>query len=174
VANAFRSVVEWQKSTGEDRYRRSIYTYIKRSFPHPLFETFDVSTREVCCLRRNPTNTPLQSFMTLNDQEFFEAAQALACRMAERVDINQQIAAGLELALARPADTMDVATLRRLYDRALREFEQDRSAAQLVVQASGPELAPGETEVPRDSIARRAALTVVANVILNLDSFLTR
>ena len=93
----------WTESTGEDRHRRALYTYLKRSSPHPLFETFDMATREVCNMRRIRTNTPLQSFMTLNDIAFIEAAQSLAKLMtAHSENLQEQIAHGLHRALLRP------------------------------------------------------------------------
>ena len=68
-------------SEGEDRYRRGLYTFIRRSAPYPSFMTFDATSREHCTVRRVRTNTPLQALTTLNDEAFFEAARALAARM---------------------------------------------------------------------------------------------
>ena len=123
VTNAFKGAEVWRTSEGEDRYRRSVYTFLKRSQPHPLFETFDTSTRDICSLRRINTNTPLQSFMTLNDEAFIEAAQALAIRMSEAEGLDNQIARGLELALLREADQQNVSPLRKLFQESLSQFE---------------------------------------------------
>ncbi len=166
VVNAFKGAEVWQTSTGPDRYRRAIYTFLKRSQPHPLFETFDMSTRDVCSLRRIETNTPLQSFMTLNDEAFVEAARALAIRMLEEQATAMQVVRGLELALVRPADKQQVSVLLDLHDRVLAEYrDRPEAAANLI----------GQVDLPEDtSPAHLAALTVVANVILNLDEFLTR
>ena len=68
-------------SQGEDRWRRSIYTYIRRSAPYPSLVTFDAPSREFCTVRRVRTNTPLQALTTLNDPYFFEASRAMAKRM---------------------------------------------------------------------------------------------
>ncbi len=159
VRSAFSGVTKWVESEGEDRYRRALYTYLKRSQPHPLFETFDMNTREVCSLRRIRTNTPLQSFQTLNDDAFVEAANGLAHRMvAEGGDAPAlQIRHGLRLALARRGTDAEVAELVRLYADALADFRDRPDAANAF---AGP---PEE-----------AALTLVANVILNLDAVLTR
>src|SRR6185436_15203929 len=75
---AFGSDIDWKVSAGEDRHRRAIYTMWRRSNPYPPMAAFDAPNREVCTVRRNSTNTPLQSLVTLNDPVFVEAAQALA------------------------------------------------------------------------------------------------
>jgi hypothetical protein len=72
------SDMKWKTSEGEDRYRRAVYTYLRRSVVHPAKTTFDASSRQVCLSRRTITNTPLQALMTLNDPAFLEVAQALA------------------------------------------------------------------------------------------------
>ena len=72
---------KWTPSEGEDRYRRGLYMFIRRSAPYPSFMTFDATSREHCTVRRVRTNTPLQALTTLNDEAFFEAARALAARM---------------------------------------------------------------------------------------------
>jgi hypothetical protein len=166
VTNAFKGAEVWKTSEGEDRYRRAIYTYLKRSQPHPLFETFDMSTRDVCCLRRIPTNTPLQSFMTLNDESFVEAAQALAAIMSKQETLTRQINAGVRRALMRDAEPGEIRLLQTLYDQSFATFESDRESAREMAGAPGAGL-------DDDGVANRAALAVVANVILNLDAVLT-
>ncbi|MBW8883906.1 MAG: DUF1553 domain-containing protein, partial [Planctomycetia bacterium] len=79
---AFGSAVDWQPSTGADKFRRALYTTWRRSNPYPSMATFDAPNREVCTLRRDRTNTPLQALVTLNDPVYLEAAQALARRIA--------------------------------------------------------------------------------------------
>ncbi len=70
-----------RRATGEDRYRRGLYVFIRRSAPYPSFMTFDATSREHCTVRRVRTNTPLQALTTLNDEAYFEAARALAARI---------------------------------------------------------------------------------------------
>ena len=72
---------KWTTSEGEDRYRRSLYTFWRRTSPYPAFMTFDTTSREFCTVRRVRTNTPLQALTLLNDPASFEAARALAARM---------------------------------------------------------------------------------------------
>lgn len=160
--NAFTGGMHWVESKGGDRHRRALYTFLKRSSPHPLFETFDMSTREVCNMRRIRTNTPLQSFMTLNDIAFIEAAQALAHQMTAQGDpTEKQIAYGLHKALHRPGTPSQVETLVALYHDTLATYQADPAAAQKLSGA-------------KENAAHLAALTVVGNVILNLDGFLTK
>ena len=71
----------WTTSPGEDRYRRGLYTFWRRTIPYPSMTTFDAPSREICSVRRIRTNTPLQAFVTLNDPVYVEAAQALARRI---------------------------------------------------------------------------------------------
>jgi hypothetical protein len=101
----------------EDRYRRSIYTYTKRSIPYPLFASFDAPSREFCTARRLPSNTPLQALMTLNDQTFIEAAAGLAERMREHSDrLDAQLRYGMLLAICREPQREEIDALRELYE----------------------------------------------------------
>ncbi|MEC8636425.1 MAG: PSD1 and planctomycete cytochrome C domain-containing protein, partial [Bacteroidota bacterium] len=74
----------WKTSEGEDRYRRGIYTYLKRTSPYPSMITFDAGSREVCLVRRSPTNTPMQALVTMNDPVFLEAALQLAKQFKDK------------------------------------------------------------------------------------------
>ncbi|MEM7783703.1 MAG: PSD1 and planctomycete cytochrome C domain-containing protein [Planctomycetota bacterium] len=168
VKSAFAGSTVWKESRGEDRYRRAIYTYLKRTSPHPLFDTFDMSTREVCSLRRVSTNTPLQSFMTLNDATFVEAARAMAKKMdASSPHLSNQIRTGYEEALFKAPSKRQVETLVSLYQSTVSGFESSPESARQLLG-----LSPGEGDVSGN--AKLATLTVVANVILNLDAFLTK
>lgn len=73
--------MDWETSPGEDRYRRALYTEVRRTSPYPSMATFDAPNREVCTVRRTRTNTPLQALVTLNDPVYVEAAQAVARRL---------------------------------------------------------------------------------------------
>jgi hypothetical protein len=163
---AFGSGTDWQTSEGENRYRRGIYTTWRRSNPYPSMATFDAPNREVCTLRRSRTNTPLQALVTMNDPVFVEAAQGLARRMAIDATTEDQIATGIRLALIREPRGDEIARLRDLHDQLLTHFQADAAAA--ISMAENPLGKLPEGMQP----ASLAALTVVANVILNLDEFL--
>ena len=153
----------WRVSEGEDRYRRAVYTYWKRTAPYPSMVTFDAPSREFCQSRRIRTNTPLQALVTLNDPVYLEAAQRLAERMLRKSsDPDAQLAEGYWLLTYQPIDPKSLAILRKVYQEARTEFALKPSQMdQLLNYGSrkSPDL---------------AALTVSANVLLNLDKVVTK
>jgi hypothetical protein len=154
---------KWTTSAGEDRYRRSLYTFWRRTSPYPAFTTFDATSRELCTVRRVRTNTPLQALTLLNDPASFEAARALASRMAAVTGGPAPKAAfGVKLVLSREATASEVARLVTTYEQELEHYRARRAAAALV--------APGPGEDP----AELSAWTIVANVLLNLDEAVTK
>jgi hypothetical protein len=164
------STAEYKTSTGEDRWRRGLYTVWRRTMPNPTMVTFDAPSRETCTIRRVPTNTPLQAFVTMNDPVFVECSQALARRIMKEggTDPDARIRFGLKLCLARPVSDQQVTPLRRLLDEELIHFRQlPEDALKLATQPLGP-LPEGLDAV------EAAAWTSVANVLLNLDGFLAR
>lgn len=168
------SGAKWETATNEDRYRRGIYTFIKRTTPYPAMATFDAPSRELCTIRRINTNTPLQALVTLNDTAFVEMAQALARRMLLEggKTTEERIAHGLRLALVRPAQPEEVTILAELFAERQAHFAKHPQEAKLFAGTTTP-TTTAPTTLP-SSDADRAALTAVANVILNLDEFLTR
>jgi len=167
LSAAFGGGIDWQPSTGEDRYRRAIYTTWRRSNPYPSMAAFDAPSREVCTLRRPRTNTPLQALVTLNDPVYVEAAQALARRMVREGGpaAADRAARGFRLVLARRPQPAEVERLLRLHDEAEAGLRSDPAAARkLASDPLGP--VPSDLAVEPPDLA---AWTVVANVILNLD-----
>jgi hypothetical protein len=169
LSTAFGRSNDWTPSTGEDRYRRGIYTEVRRNAPYASFTTFDAGNREFCMIRRGRTNTPLQAFVTLNDPVFVEAHQAMARRLVkEAADAPSRIHLAMRLSLSREPSPAELSTLMRLYEDALIASKADLSAAtELATVPLGP--APKEAD-----IAELAAWTTVANVIMNMDEFLMR
>jgi hypothetical protein len=166
---AFGGAVDWQTSTGDDKYRRALYTTWRRSSPYPSMATFDAPNREVCTLRRVRTNTPLQALVTLNDPVYIEAAQALARRIAASSDNTEgRIRFAFETCLAREPHEAETQRLAALFDQALADFAADAEAAKkLATEPLGP--APEGA-----NLAELAAWTVVSNVLLNLDETLMK
>ena len=167
---AFGSSTDWQTSMGEDRYRRGIYTTWRRSNPYPSMATFDAPNREVCTLRRNQTNTPLQALVTLNDPVYVEAAQALARTMLQHDGaVKDQIADGFKRCLLREPSESELSALVILFNGMHQELaSQPDNAAKLATDPLGA-LPAGMDPV------NAAAMTVVCNVLLNLDEmFLKR
>ncbi len=164
------SDARWETSEGEDRYRRALYTYWRRTSPYPSMITFDAPSREFCVPHRVRTNTPLQVLITLNDPVFVEASQALARRIVAQgtSDPHDQARFALELCLCRPAKQTEVDRLVALYDTERAVYSERPDDAALLANH------PDSTVLAHDDAPRLAAWTVVANVILNLDEFLNR
>lgn len=166
---AFGGATDWKTSEGEDRYRRGVYTTWRRSNPYPSMATFDAPSREVCVLRRDSTNTPLQALVTLNDPGFVEAAQALARRVVgEAVDDDAKLRVAFQLASSRAAAKEEIAALRSLLEASREQLREDPSAAEtLATDPLGPLPAGADA-------AELAAWTTVCNVLLNLDEVLMK
>lgn len=167
---AFNGERTWTTSAGEDKYRRGIYVFWRRTVPYPSMAAFDAPSRETCTVRRIHSNTPLQAFVTLNDPVYVEAAQALARRILKEGGSTPEQRArwGLELVQARPATDDQVKHLLALCKGEIDHYRADPKAAeQMATDPLGP-LPPGIE--PTEA----AAWTVVANVLLNLDSVLTK
>ena len=154
---------KWVESKGEDRYRRGVYTYLKRTSPYPSFLTFDAGSREVCTIRRTVTNTPLQALVTLNDPVYLEAAYQLAKNTMRSGDVEKSIADAYQRALFSEIETGSLQALKELYENSLAEFNGNEKAAELFLHF--------EEDRPTPELG---ALTIVANAIMNLDEFLTK
>src|SRR5207248_318976 len=104
LSAAFGPGTDWANSTGEDKYRRGLYTYWRRTTPYPSMVTFDAPSRTVCVVNRPRTNTPLQALVTLNDQVYVEAAQALARRIVREggATTESRVLFGFRACLTRP------------------------------------------------------------------------
>jgi hypothetical protein len=157
---------KWTTSTGEDRYRRSLYTFWRRTSPYPSFMTFDATSREFCTVRRVRTNTPLQALTLLNDPASFEAARALASRVLDHAGSTaaaDRIAFAFRLVLSRDPRPEEVARLSTLVADERAHYASRPDAAAAVAGASSP-----------TDLAERAAWTIAANVLLNLDEAVSR
>jgi hypothetical protein len=159
---------KWVTSPGEDRYRRALYTFWRRTNPYPSAMALDATSRETCTVRRISTNTPIAAFALLNDPVYVEAAQALAGQVMKFADGDaaKRAAFAFRRVLAREPSAEEVQRLVALFDSERKHYEQNaESAAKFatneVDQAGSP-----------ISIPELAAWTVVSNVLLNLDETL--
>ncbi len=162
--------LRFEPDTGEKLYRRSMYTYWKRSAPAPSMTIFDAPTREKCSLKRSRTNTPLQALVTMNDPQFVEAARVLAeaAFRANGTSPEQQISFAYRRAAGVVPSAGILAVLREAYSDELARFRNDPESAEKF-------LSIGESK--RDEsldVATHAALAAVCSMILNLDETLTR
>ena len=157
---------KWVPAKGQERYRRGLYTFIRRTSPYPAMVTFDATSREVCTVRRVRTNTPLQSLTMLNDEAAMEMARALAKRMFAEVsgDPKSRAAYGFRLCLTRKPTAIELERLVALYNQQLANYKASPQAAEQLVKGEAKELPAPEL----------AAWTIVANVLLNLDETLTK
>lgn len=163
VTEAAYGGAKWEVSKGEDRYRRALYTFTKRSAPFAAANTFDAPSGEACIARRDLSNTPLQSLTLLNDEAFVEAAQSLAQR-----------------AMTLPED--DHARLTHLFRRCLTRFPKDTERVKLMdlLGQTRQRLAAGELIAAdiapsgNGSPGERAAWTVIARTLLNLDETISK
>ena len=160
----------WELSEGQDLYRRSLYTFWKRTLPHPTMTVFDAPDREFCTVRRSTTNTPLQALTLMNDPTFVEAARKLAERaLREAGPTPPERAAYLfELATGRPPGEGEARILAESLATLRGSFaaSQDDAAALLSVGAS-----PVAASI---DAAELAAYSALANLILNLDEVITK
>jgi hypothetical protein len=158
----------WVESTGADRYRRGLYTWFQRTSPYPMLLTFDAPDSNVCVVRRERSNTPLQALTLLNDTTFAECAQALGRRIVTEVpaaNAEQRIRHAFRLCLAREPDLRELSVLAKLYADLLANAKAKPDAAAKLVGIMKPTNAdPAET----------AAWVALARTLLNLDEFVTR
>ena len=155
---------------GEDLYRRSLYTFGKRTVPSPMMSIFDAPEREFCTVRRSRTNTPLQALLVQNGTQFVEAARLLARRMMleQPGNIDDRISYGFRLTTARRPTEEEVAILRNVYQSRLQMYKQNDSAAMKLLGVGG------ETRDTKLDPAEHAAWTVIGRLLLNLDETITR
>jgi hypothetical protein len=165
-----KSTQEYVFSTGDGLYRRSFYTYWKRQIPPPNMWQLDAPTREVCVVRRQRTNTPLQALVLLNDTQFVEAARVLAQRTLTDAPASDRSRVNLAFrrAVARMPTELEAESLLRLLTAERIRFQKEIVAADVL-------LAVGEHDVSSElHRPELAAWTVLANVLLNLDETLSR
>ena len=161
---------DYPQGHGEDLYRRSLYTFWKRTAPPPTMMTFDAAGREVCVVRESRTNTPLQALDLMNDVTYLEAARVLAEHMLTEGGTTpaERIAFGFHRAMARGLSAAESRTL-------LDSFQYYRDAYQTDPEAARKLVSHGE--YPRNeklNVSELAAYTTVASLILNLDELLTK
>jgi hypothetical protein len=164
------SAQSYTPSHGDDLYRRTMYTFWKRTSPPPSLIAFDAPDREKCTARRSVTNTPLQALVLMNDPTYVEAARALAQRMLEEAPRNdaRRIEWGFRLAAGRRPSAREVRLLRDLEIKEIAEYKAspERARQLLSVGESKPD--------PRLKPFELAAWTTVASAILNLDETITK
>ncbi len=170
VAYSDSNTAHFFQDHGEDLYRRSLYTFWKRTAPPPNMVVFDVPSRENCNVRRERTNTPLQALTLMNDKQYVEAAR----RLAERVMLIDQDSTESRIedmyrhAFGSDASPKHQAILEQSYRKFQSSFVEKRSDAEALIKVGD--------SIPNPSLdpVELASLTMVANQIMNLDSFVNK
>ncbi|MBM1104617.1 DUF1553 domain-containing protein [Aurantibacter crassamenti] len=164
--NSFsHKLLNYKESEGDSLYRRGLYTFIRRTSPHPAMTAFDAPSREVCIIKRENTNTPLQALVLMNDTQFVEAAKMLAERMLREggSSLEEQIAYGFRLAVSRQPKVEETSILTDLFNTQNERFQKNPSEIQELLSVGNKNLSKALINT------QTASLTMVANTILNHD-----
>jgi hypothetical protein len=159
----------WPETTGEERYRRGMYTFWKRALPFPSMLAFDAPTADSSCTRRVRSNTPLQALTTLNEKTFVEAAQAMGLRVYREGGNDERSRAeyAFRLCAGRAPNERELSSLLKFYDEQFKYFEERTTEALKVGSAS--------TNFPANANMHKvAAWAMVSRAILNLDETITK
>jgi hypothetical protein len=162
--------VEYGQGSGADLYRRSLYTFWKRTVTSPSMTSFDATNRETCTVSRSRTNTPLQALVLLNDVTFVEASRALAERIMIEGGSNayERLTLAMRLATARRPTPSELQVLHESFEQHLAHYQSDPDAAKALASAGQFR---GHATLP---VCELAAFTAVATTILNLDEVITK
>ena len=158
-------LLHYNQDEGDDLYRRSLYTFIRRTSPPPSMIAFDATERNTCIVRRQSTNTPMQALILMNDPQYVEAARVLAERMQMKggTDLKKQIQLGFRLLTSRTPAQEEIDILEKLYQEELAKFQTEPTTATDLLKVG--EYKGNEKLDP----IKTAALTMVASMIMNHD-----
>ncbi len=160
---------KYSQDHGEKLYRRTMYTFVKRTAVHPSLATFDAPDRQVCTVRRPRTNTPLQALALMNDPTYVEASRVLGERLlASSTDDVARVETAFRLVLARAPKAAELAIVRRLLEEQRSHFGTKPEAADKLLRVGERPVGSGVNP------AELAAWTVVASTLLNLDEAITK
>lgn len=158
----------YRQSKGEDLYRRSMYSFWRRTSPPPAMTTFDAPSREWCLARREKTASPLQALILLNDVQHVEAARVLAEKLFAEPDLPTRLTKAFRLATSRRPSVKELDVLSRMYMEQLDRFQKQPEQAEAFLRVGESPVAGG---IPR---VEHAALTVVVQAVMNLEECVTK
>ncbi len=158
-----KSGIQYDQSSGRDLYRRTLYTFFKRTSPPPSLITFDMPTRAQCVLRRQRTATPMQALVLLNDPQYVEAARHLSVRMLKKSTLEEQIELGFRALTGRSPTPPETQTLKALYWEQFEIFSRNPESARQLLETGESPLEQGL------NLAQWAAHTMIASTLLSFD-----
>jgi len=163
----FRSELPWKASTGEDRYRRGMYTFFKRSVPYPDLMVFDCPDASVAAVQRAVSNTPLQALTMLNSETCIDAARGLAFRLLspEAQSDAKIVQSAFRVCFTRPPSSSESQRLVKVLQDHRAWYDEHSDDARAMIEG---------LELVNRTTAQAAALVATANVMMNLDEFITR
>ena len=155
----------YEHDIGSNLYRRSMYTFVRRTTPHPTMIAFDAPNRSVCTVKREKTNTPIQALTLLNDPEFMEAARVLAQRVQREASdtIDEQVSLGFRLLCGRMPHPNELELLTTLFDRSHAKYKGNPKSADALLEIGDHPIDPTLDRI------QTAALTQVISTIMNFD-----
>lgn len=163
------NTANYEAQSGDALYRRSLYTFWKRTAPPPNMKLFDAPDRETCVVRRERTNTPLAALVLMNDEQFVEAARRFGARMWQAATTHKdRIEHGFALAVGRSPDEQEIKLLLELLHEEQKRFAKDASAATALLSVGASEPTEG---IP---LSDHAAYAIIGSVLLNLDETITK
>lgn len=164
LGNFSHKLLHYKEDKGDKLYRRSLYTFIRRTSPPPFMTTFDVPNRDVCVVQRERTNTPLQALVLLNDPQFVEAAKKMAERsMSQGTEMRKNLAYAFRLATTRSPNQDELDILSSYYQEQVNQFRKNPAEANRLLNIGESAI---NVELDKTSLA---AMTMVANTMLNHD-----
>tara|TARA_B110000908_G_scaffold62345_1_gene75646 strand:+ start:1515 stop:4187 length:2673 start_codon:yes stop_codon:yes gene_type:complete len=159
----------YKPGSGDDLYRRSLYTFWKRTAAPPSMEIFNAPDRTTSCVKREITNTPLQAFVLMNDPQFVEASRNIAQLAMKKAETPEEIINNIaRLLISRPMRESELKVVQSTYKAALKEYLSTPEEAKKLINVGN---STADSELP---ITQLAAWTVVANQILNMDETLNK
>jgi hypothetical protein len=161
--------MDYGQATGAGLYRRSLYTFVRRTIPPPAMTAIDAPNREICVVRRPRTNTPLQALVVMNDPTYVEAARALAERAVRRIaSDDERVRFVFRSLLTREPCESEMTTFLDAASFYRRRYAENKEAADSLL---GVGASPRDAKLASDEVA---ALAAISMLIMNLDETLTK
>src|SRR5690606_33100905 len=170
------NTANFAQDDGAKLYRRSMYTFWKRTSPPPSMATFDAPSRETCTVRRPRTNTPLQALVLMNDRQFVETSRHFAQRILAEAPASDQerLEWAFRLLTSRRPDASELALLQQVLEQHRADFAADPTRATALIDSATTQLNPDHLDRDKSQDPQLAAWTMFASLLLNLDEAVTK